>query len=45
MMRISKLVKDTINDDIIIFVISHDHEFFNNTADEIFNMARFNKKI
>ncbi len=45
MMRISKLVKDTINDDIIIFVISHDHEFLNNTADEIFNMARFNKKI
>ncbi len=42
MMRISKLVKETINDDIVIFIISHDHEFLNNTADEIFDISRYN---
>ncbi len=42
MMRISTLIKETINDEIIIFVISHDHEFLNNTADEIVDIASFN---
>ncbi len=36
MMRISNLIKSTINKDLLIFIISHDHEFLNNTADEIF---------
>lgn len=43
MMRISKLIKDTINNEIIIFVISHDHEFLNNTADVICDINKFNK--
>ncbi len=38
MMKISTLIKDTINKDIIIFIVSHDHEFLNNTADMIFNI-------
>ncbi len=44
MMRISKLIKDTINDDIIIFIISHDHEFLNNTADKILDISRYSVK-
>ncbi|MDO5707206.1 MAG: ABC transporter ATP-binding protein [Andreesenia angusta] len=42
MMRISKLIKETINDEIIIFVISHDHEFLNNTVDELFYISKYN---
>ncbi len=40
MMRISKLIKETIHEDIIIFIISHDHEFLNNTADVIFDIEK-----
>lgn len=36
MMRIANLIKEIINDEIIIFIISHDNEFLNYTADEIF---------
>ncbi len=39
MIKISKLIKDTINDDIIIFIISHDNEFLNNTVDEVFDLG------
>ncbi|PID85159.1 MAG: hypothetical protein CSB13_09495 [Chloroflexi bacterium] len=41
MMRISRLIKDTLSDEIIIFVISHDHEFLNNTVDQVLNMVNF----
>ncbi|PIE98913.1 MAG: ABC transporter ATP-binding protein [Treponema sp.] len=41
MMKISGLIKETINDNIIIFIISHDHEFLNNTVDEIFPIENF----
>ncbi len=39
MMRISKLIKERVKNDTIFFVISHDHEFLNNTADTIFDIA------
>ncbi len=42
MMRISNLIKDTINDKIIIFIISHDHEFLNNTVDELLYISEYN---
>ncbi len=45
MMKISSLIKDTINKDIIIFIISHDHEFLNNTVDEIFDLEKFNQEF
>ncbi len=41
MMKISALIKNTINDEIIIFIISHDHEFLNNTVDEVYIMPYF----
>lgn len=44
MMRISRLIKNTINNEIIIFVISHDNEFLNTTVDEVFDIERFNLK-
>ncbi len=42
MMRISRPIKDTLSDDIIIFVISHDHEFLNNTVDHVMDMEAYN---
>ncbi len=45
MMRISRLIKETINDQIIIFIISHDHEFLNCTADQIFDITKFSKLV
>ncbi len=42
MMKISKLIKEMIDSEMIIFIISHDHEFLNNTADEIVDMSKFN---
>ncbi len=41
MMRISKLIKERIKEDIIFFVISHDHEFLNNTADTVFDISKY----
>lgn len=40
MMRISDLIKQTIHEDMIIFMISHDNEFLNRTADEIFDLSK-----
>ncbi|MDC7238173.1 MAG: ABC transporter ATP-binding protein [Sphaerochaetaceae bacterium] len=45
MMRISNLIKSTINDNILIFIISHDHEFLNNTVDKILDMNKFNFEL
>ncbi len=42
MLRVSKLIKNTINDEIIIFIISHDHEFLNNTVDELLYISKYN---
>lgn len=43
MIKISQLIKQTIDNDTIIFVISHDHEFLNNTADQICALAQYNQ--
>ncbi len=43
MMRIGQLIKHTISSEIIIFIISHDHEFLNFTADYIFAISQYNK--
>lgn len=37
MMKISKLIKRFKNKEKIIFIVSHDYEFLNEVADEIFN--------
>ncbi len=42
MVRVSELLKATVNEDLLIFVISHDHEFLNRTADEIFDLTACN---
>ena len=44
MLKISKLIKAMKRDDNIIFIISHDIEFLNMTAEEIINLERFNNK-
>ncbi len=43
MMRIAQLIKQTISEHIIIFIISHDHEFLNATADYIFDISNYNR--
>ncbi len=45
MMRIAQLIKQTIHSEIIIFIISHDHEFLNCTADQIFDITKFSKLV
>ena len=41
MMRISKLIKEMSNKDNIIFIVSHDNEFLNETADSILCLEEF----
>ena len=41
MMRISKLIKEMSNKDNIIFIVSHDIEFLNETADSILCLEEF----
>ena len=41
MMRISKLIKEMSNKDNIIFIVSHDVEFLNETADGILCLEEF----
>lgn len=41
MMKISKLIKEMSNKDNIIFIVSHDVEFLNETADSIFCLEEF----
>ncbi|MDU7164544.1 MAG: ABC transporter ATP-binding protein, partial [Anaerococcus vaginalis] len=38
MMKISELIKKYRNKDKIIFIVSHDTEFLNEVADEIFEL-------
>ncbi len=45
MMRISQLIKNTVNDEILIFIISHDYEFLNSTADEVIDLSKFNRQM
>ena len=41
MMRISKLIKEMSTKDNIIFIVSHDNEFLNETADSILCLEEF----
>ena len=41
MIRISKLIKEMSTEDNIIFIVSHDNEFLNETADSIFCLEEF----
>ena len=41
MIRISKLIKEMSNKDNIIFIVSHDNEFLNETADSILCLEEF----
>lgn len=41
MIRISKLIKEMSTEDNIIFIVSHDVEFLNETADSIFCLEEF----
>lgn len=43
MIRISELIKDCKSGDKIIFIVSHDMEFLNATADYIVDMKKFQK--
>lgn len=43
MLRISRLIKKCIDEDKIIFIISHDLEFLNQTADYIVNLEKYRK--
>lgn len=45
MMRISGLIKEMKKSDNIIFVVSHDIEFLNETADDIINIERFRSYV
>ena len=44
MLRISKLIKSCSNENNIIFIISHDNEFLNETVDEIFDISKYSTK-
>ena len=44
MLRISKLIKSCSNENNIIFIISHDNEFLNETVDEIFDITKYSTK-
>lgn len=41
MLKISKLIKEIISDENIIFIVSHDIEFLNETVDFILNLKDF----
>ncbi|MDO5718413.1 MAG: ATP-binding cassette domain-containing protein [Tissierellia bacterium] len=45
MIKISDGIKNSINSEKIIFIISHDNEFLNSTANHILYIDKFNKKI
>lgn len=44
MLNISKLIKSISNKDNIIFIVSHDREFINCTADKILNLEEYKIK-
>lgn len=44
MLNISKLIKSISNKDNIIFIVSHDREFLNCTADKILNLEEYKIK-
>lgn len=41
MLKISKLIKELITDENIIFIVSHDIEFLNETSDMVLNLEHF----
>jgi len=45
MIRISGLVKGCKSNDRIIFIVSHDIEFLNATADYVVDIKKFKKRV
>ncbi|MDO4772553.1 MAG: ABC transporter ATP-binding protein [Bacillota bacterium] len=45
MRKISELIQSTVNDELLIFVISHDNEFLNHCVDETLDMSAYEREF